>query len=482
MTDPFKSLFDELPLILIVHFGKKVLFANKAALEFANMAKESNKNFDLLQLCASQKDNLCDFIDIDGKSRTLTITNCPINWRGMKAECAMIETIDAQIAAQIRRVLEFERDTKQTRSRFLAAISHEMRTPLNALINLSFLLKSTDLDINQSEIVDISYASAKELLDRIEDVLEYSQLETERIQPTLEPTIISNEFDGVIGELEVLALNKGIGFEINIAPELSRKFMASGSAIRRLLRHLGENAVNYTQEGNINISFEVGEDAQGIFLKVEDTGEGIDEIKLQTIFQPFEFTSDPINRVNGGLSLGLALSRSIARSLGGDLTIESKLGIGTTANVYLPFAALSGDDAEMEHFEDTPMRILVAEDNRTNQKVISMILDQLGHSCVCTDDGNKCIEALMVQDFDLILMDLHMPFKDGYEASKDIRNLGKTLPIVALTADAREEARAKAIECGMNGFITKPLIVSELHAVLCEIEEMNLESALTKVA
>lgn len=482
MTDPFKSLIDELPSILIIHFGKKILFANKAAEDFTAKAKQSDPEFCLLELCDGRSNGFCDFFDNEGRSHTLTINNFETLWRGMKATCSIIETMDAQIAKQMRRVLDFERDTKHSRSRFLAAISHEMRTPLNALINLSFLLKSTELDINQNEIVDISYASAKELLDRIEDVLEYSQLETERIHPSLEPTILVNEIEGVAKELELHALNKGIDFDINVSKELHDKFIASGSAVRRLLRHLGENAINYTQEGKVIITLEVGENQHGIFIKVQDTGEGIDANKLLTIFQPFEFTQDPVNRINGGLSLGLALSRSIARSLGGDLTIDSEVGKGTIASVYLPFTKAEPDSIENDYIEDAPMQILVAEDNRTNQKVISMILDQLGHTCVCTEDGNKCIEALSTQNFDLILMDLHMPFKDGYEAAAEIRRLGKTIPIIALTADAREEARQKAMQCGMNGFITKPLIVSELHAILCEIEEMRSESALKYVA
>ncbi len=446
------------------------------------MAQSQDPNFSLLKISNTKNGDLLDIIDGEGKFLSLNVNSFEIPWRGMKANCSIIETVDSQIAAQMRRVLEFENDTKQTRSRFLAAISHEMRTPLNALINLSFLLKSTNLDTNQNEIVEISYASAKELLDRIEDVLEYSQLETERIHPSLEPIIISNEIESVLSELEMAAMNKGIDFVAHISPQLDQKYHASASAIRRLLRHLGENAINYSKHGKIDINFETGEDFQGVFIRIEDTGEGIDAEKLRTIFQPFDFRQDPINRVNGGLCLGLALSRSIARSLGGELTIESEVGRGTIASVYLPFAPALEIEEDMEQFEDLPLNILVAEDNRTNQKVITMILGQLGHSSVCADDGIKCLEAMRSQKFDLVLMDLHMPFMDGYEAAIEIRKMGENVPIVALTADAREEARARAIQCGMDGFITKPLIVSELHAVLCEIEEMRRESLQTEAA
>ena len=173
--------------------------------------------------------------------------------------------------------------------------------------------------------------------------------------------------------------------------------------------------------------------------------------------------------------------RQIVRNLGGELSITHNEPNGVIAYVYLPFEleAIETNDQTLE-IDDTSLNILVAEDNKTNQKVVSLILDQLGHNVTIADDGAKCVEALQTQDFDLILMDLHMPFMDGYEASRQIRKSGNDIPIFALTADARVEARKAAIEAGMDGFLTKPLMVGELHAAICEVAHFKMQNNLSK--
>lgn len=480
MADCFKSLVENLPFPIIVHMQDRALFANHACAKLFGYSKAE----DILSLksiaytLGKDGDKDCaSYYRNDGSTIECEQMHFPMIWNSFSAHCLILSEAKKDDLLTHKIIKQSYEDASNSRSRFLAAVSHEMRTPLNALINLSHLLRATDLDQYQDEMVIVAQDSAQELLDRIQDVLEYSQLESGNIEQPLEPCVIANIVEPVLELLKFEAIKKAIEFNVNIEPELNQSFMASASAIRRIIRHLGENAINYTISGSVDINISTGEDNRGIILKISDTGIGMSDEKIAKIFQPFVFDIDPVNRSVGGLSLGLALTRAIVRNLGGELSITHNEPNGVIAYVYLPFEleAIETNDQALE-VDETTLNILVAEDNKTNQKVVSLILDQLGHSVTIADDGAKCVEALQTQNFDLILMDLHMPFMDGYEASRQIRKSGNDIPIFALTADARVEARKAAIEAGMDGFLTKPLMVGELHAAICEVAHFKMQN------
>ncbi len=481
MADCFKTLVESLPFPIIIHMQDRALFANHACAKLFgyNRAEDILSLKSIAYTLGKDGDKDCaTYYRNDGSIVECEQMHFPIMWNSFSAECLILSVAKKEDLLTHKIIKQSYEDASNSRSRFLAAVSHEMRTPLNALINLSHLLRTTDLDQHQDEMVVVAQNSAQELLDRIQDVLEYSQLESGQIEQALEPCVIANIVEPVLELLKFDAQKKSLSLNINIEPSLKQSFMASTSAIRRIIRHLGENAINYTLSGSVDINIATGEDNRGIIIKISDTGIGMSDEKISKIFQPFVFDIDPVNRSIGGLSLGLALTRAIVRSLGGELSISHNEPNGIIAYVYLPFEleAIEIDSQEI-HESDEHLNILVAEDNKTNQKVVSLILDQLGHKVTIADDGEKCVEALKVQNFDLILMDLHMPFMDGYEASRRIRQSGNDIPIFALTADARVEARKAAIEAGMDGFLTKPLMVGELHAALSEVAHFKAQNS-----
>lgn len=486
MDGTFKSLLEAMPYSILVHVKERILFANKACANLLGYEKPE-EIYSLRSVAYFLKkqgsSKSASFYTRDGKTIDCTLEHFPINFQGNEADGIILKNKNEQSAEDIREIKEIEKEANSSRTRFLAAVSHEMRTPLNSLINLSHMLENTGLDKNQSELLEIAHNSAQELLDRVEDVLEFSQLESERIKPNLEPINVYNEVAPVIELLNVDAINKGIEFESSIDKKIDAQFMGCAASLRRVLRHLGENAIKYTHEGGVKIEVEFSKENNGINLTISDTGLGISPQRLSEIFDPFSFNVNPINRTSGGLSLGLGLSRAIVRAMGGEISLDHNVPHGIIAKVFLPFEIISNEEADDELVDYEPsLNILVAEDNMTNQKVVTLILNQLGHQVTTADDGAKCIETLKTQKFDLILMDLHMPNVDGYEAARRIRAEGNNIKIFALTADARQEAKDQAIEVGMDGFLTKPLMVGELHALLTGIIEDKFDNLSTRAA
>lgn len=479
MDTTYKAILESIPHPIMVHLKGRLLYANRAS---ANMLgyEKPDEILSLKSISYSLKkegmSNGTSFYHKNGETIDCNLSHFPITFQGFAADGLVLQKVEKQTLISNKEIETKTKEANKSRTRFLAAISHEMRTPLNSLINLSHMLGNTGLDNNQKELLEIAHNSAQELLDRVEDVLEFSQLESEKISSNLEPINVYNEITPVISLLEQAALNKNIKFKTNISKDCDNQFMGCATSLRRIIRHLGDNAIKYTYEGSVEINVNISETQNGINIEIKDTGLGIAPQRLLEIFDPFSFNVDPLNRVEGGLCLGLALSRAIVRMHSGELSLDHNTPQGIVAKVFLPFEiiAIENDEEEIDD-NNTCLKILVAEDNLTNQKVITLILNQLGHQVTTANDGSLCIDTLATQNFDLILMDLHMPYMDGYEATKRIRAAGNDIPIFALTADARNEAKEQAYLVGMDGFLTKPLMVGELHALLCAVIECKQE-------
>ena len=270
----------------------------------------------------------------------------------------------------------------------------------------------------------------------------------------------------IFKQFKNLAKDKNIGFEYEISDDLDAEFIGSPQYAERIVSHLCDNAVKFTAKGKVCV--EANYDENGVTFLVTDTGTGIDEKVLEHIFDPFRFEKDPTTRNNGGINMGLALSQRMARLLGGEVFINANPDGGTIAKVILPFER---SEENTDDYENECLDILVAEDNPTNQRVINLILSQLGHNVVITENGQDCVEKFSIQNFDLVLMDLHMPIMNGWDAAKIIRKFNQTIPIFALTADNRPEARILCEEAGMDGFLTKPLMIDQLYEALIVVQE-----------
>jgi|GEM_PF-2772691 signal transduction histidine kinase/CheY-like chemotaxis protein len=471
MLSEAKALFNAIPSAMVIHQNDEVLAANYECCRLLGYGSGTDlsqiKSF-VTVFARDNQNQSANYITKSGKAIVLDQVTAPFLLNGKSLNCT---TLSAHVLNPTQNVGEIAVELNAAsiaRSRFLAAMSHEMRTPLNSVINGTILLSQTKLDARQDEIIDMVQSSANELLHRVEDILTYSQLEERETPDQPIEFNLGEILSSIIRDFTAIARDKNIKFIANVSDYSADTFIGYPERFCRILRHLAHNAVAHTHKGEVTMTVSLGENGHGIFIEISDTGVGIAHERLENIFDPFNFDTDPAKRAVGGLSLGLALSNRLAKSLGGWLDVQSNLGLGTIAKVYVPFE-LTNTERELEEFEPIELNVLVAEDNKTNQKVISLILNQLGHKIVTADDGLLCLEKIKSRDFDMILMDLHMPNMDGYEATREIRKLAIDIPIFALTADNRAEAHKAASDAGMDGFLVKPLVVARLVEVLNEV-------------
>ncbi|KAF0186096.1 MAG: multi-sensor hybrid histidine kinase [Hyphomonadaceae bacterium] len=472
MTKEAKALFNALPVAMVIHLNGEIIMASQECSRLLGYDASTDlsqiKSF-LTVFKRDHKNENANYISKHGKAVIIDQATSPILVKGKSCECTTLRANEAKSSQNNGDNAVAMNAANVARSRFLAAMSHEMRTPLNSVINGTILLSQTTLDTRQDEIVDMVQSSANELLHRVEDILTYSQLEEREMPDQTIEFNLCQILTPIVRDFSATARDKNVAFVANIDENANNVFLGYPERFSRIVRHLANNAVSHTHGGEVKLSVDFGEGGHGIFVEISDTGTGIAPERLANIFDPFNFDSDPAKRAIGGLSLGLALSNRIAKSLGGWLEMKSNLGLGTIAKIYVPFELAQAESDDSDDCEPMALNILVAEDNKTNQKVISLILSQMGHQITTADDGLLCVEQAKLQDFDAILMDLHMPNMDGYEAAREIRKIGMDIPIFALTADNRPEAHKNASEAGMDGFLTKPLVIARLFEVLSEV-------------
>ncbi len=467
MTDKVKLLnlefiIEHSPLAIVVFSDREIVFANKAALKmlgYNNIASLRSQIHILRALQVSHGEKVCSIQGRDGKRHEYFLNIVPTD---SNLEVAYLSRSHNEVTNSN----EESNEEDLSRSRFIAAMSHELKTPLNSLMNLSAMLRATGLTESQIEILDMTSHAARNLTQRIDDILDYSNIRTKPITPDLISFNPKTLLLSIFKQFKNLAKDKNIGFEYEISDDLDAEFIGSPQYAERIVSHLCDNAVKFTAKGKVCV--EANYDENGVTFLVTDTGTGIDEKVLEHIFDPFRFEKDPTTRNNGGINMGLALSQRMARLLGGEVFINANPDGGTIAKVVLPFER---SEENTDDYENECLDILVAEDNPTNQRVINLILSQLGHNVVITENGQDCVEKFSIQNFDLVLMDLHMPIMNGWDAAKIIRKFNQTIPIFALTADNRPEARILCEEAGMDGFLTKPLMIDQLYEALIVVQE-----------
>jgi len=378
---------------------------------------------------------------------------------------------ERDVSLQLASAKEAAEAGSRAKSEFLAVVSHEIRTPMNGILGMVHLVLDGRLDDEQRENVEVIRQSAEVLQALLDDILDFSKLEAGKVETDVAPFEAARIVADVVSLMHSRAAEKSLPLEVDIEAGVPAWVEGDARRLRQVLLNLVGNAVKFTTEGLVAVA--VTKSASGrLRFAVRDTGIGIPADSVDKLFTPFIQADSSIDRRFGGTGLGLAISRRLVENMGGVIGVESELGKGSTFWFELPLTATiaptpSTEEATMGDI--TPLSILLAEDNPVNQIVAVKLLGRYGHRVTVAPDGLKAVEEVELGTFDLVLMDMHMPELDGLKAAARIRALPgpkSQIPIIALTANAFDEDRARCLAAGMDDYLSKPIDGSKLVAVL----------------
>ena len=463
------------------HFKKTADQKDKVRFEHLQI----NTN-DEMGLIADSYNHLCEKLSVmyqtlesQVRKRTLELQQTNKELRDKMHQC--------QYAEEQAKILAHEATaSNRAKSQFLANMSHEIRTPMNAIMGFSEILSESEISDEAKSYVKLIFKGSEILLQLIKDILDLSKIEAGKLEIQMEDCNVGTILAEIESMMRPMAIKKNIQFEVlqcDIVPEAIK---ADRIRLRQCLINLINNAIKFTAEGHVYVSVTMQEKEGQSFVQVdvEDTGIGIAEDKIDIIFDSFTQADGTMTRRYGGTGLGLAITKKLCELMGANVSVHSKENEGSVFSILLPIGVESivmktcvwnkyETIDELDEFSQIEKgmsmfsgKVLVAEDNPSNQKLITILLQKMGLEVSIADDGQMAVDQCASNTFDLILMDMQMPNMNGYEATRQLRDQGLTTPIIAVTANAMMGDEEKCIEAGCDGYISKPINRSNLTEII----------------
>lgn len=397
-----------------------------------------------------------------------------------------------QMERELRKAKQAAETASRAKTAFLATISHELRTPMNGVLGMTELLLLSDLENPYRESVQLIKESAMSLLSVLNQIIDYSKLETSSLKLREIDFRLEDLVTGLISQYERTAESKGIRIKYTISPDLPEWVYGDSAKLRQVLGNLLNNAVKFTRQGHVIVDISPAPvsrrakngDSIHVQIQVRDTGIGIPPEKLDVMFESFTQVEDHLFHGTGALGLGLAIAQRLVKVLEGSLHCASEEGEGSTFSLIVslkpskyvqqtPMAAVMAEKKPLDG-----AMVLVAEDDLVNQHYIVRLLERMGCDVRLAEEGGEAVEALKEQDFDIVLMDIEMPGMNGIEATRLIRDPGTgcrnpEVPIIALTAHAMWGDEQRCLHAGMDDYVPKPVDLDTVAAIIQSVLEKD---------
>jgi len=368
----------------------------------------------------------------------------------------------------------------QTKSEFLANMSHEIRTPMNAIINLSHLALNTSSKTKTNDYLVKLHSSGKNLLNIINDILDFSKIEAGKLSIDNIPFNLRDIISNITDTYTTITKEKGLIFKIAYLDCNNLDLLGDPHRLRQIVENLLNNAIKFTEKGQVTLTIMEKRDttqSTTYTFEISDTGIGLTEAQAKNLFNSFQQADSSITRKYGGSGLGLSICKQLAELMKGNISVNSEYGNGSTFSFSIPFeinkkslpeTSQKADNIKKKLSNLKSVKILLVEDNETNQLIAQAILTELNMKVTIANNGKEALQQMKEQEFSLVFMDLQMPVMDGYEATLEIRKkpVWSDIPILAMTANAYASDIERCLDSGMNAHISKPIDIDELYKVL----------------
>lgn len=407
-----------------------------------------------------------DIPDYDVNDEIGALTKAASSFRDKNKEINNLLEHSRELSENLIEAKMQAESANKAKSSFLASMSHEIRTPLNAIIGFINLLTKDETDPKKLEYLTTVQRSSGSLLGVINDILDISKIEDDKLDIEAIDFDLYQQINELIMFFQSTAESRDIRLKLNIDDSVPQYLTSDSLRLKQIMSNLISNAIKFSPEDS-EVNIDLSHKDTRLYVSISDMGIGISEEAKKRIFNAFEQAESSTTRSFGGTGLGLAISKKLVDLLGGEISVEGEVGKGSVFSFYIdaPQSKTSVEDPIEDKDYKFEGHVLVAEDNKTNQMLIKILLDEMGVGYTVVNDGEEAVNAFLNEDFDLILMDINMPNMDGVEATKKIRQSDtkhNKIPIVALTANAMKEDVKAYLDAGMNGHVSKPIINSLL--------------------